>query len=157
MSFFTRLLSLCYYIFYQNFLFFTSSRPALRPTQPATQWVPAVLSLGLMRPGWSYCSPPFSAEVKYVWIYTSSLPYVMMPYLLTEDRGYYSLAIVTTRIEDKLAYCVKLRNNRLAKITQWIRLKSKWNVQKWAVRAWVRWIWIKSGVYWCNVMNLRVP
>jgi hypothetical protein len=43
------------------------------PTQPPIQWVPGALSLGLKRPGReSDHSPPFSAEVKNEWSYTST-------------------------------------------------------------------------------------
>jgi hypothetical protein len=45
-------------------LFSTSSRPALGPTQPPTQWVPGAISLGAKRPGREADhSPPTSAEV----------------------------------------------------------------------------------------------
>jgi hypothetical protein len=47
------------------FLFITTSRPALRPTQPPIQWVPGALSLGVKRPeGEADHSSPSSAEVK---------------------------------------------------------------------------------------------
>jgi hypothetical protein len=47
------------------FLFTTTSRTALEPTQPPIQWLPRALSLELKRPGReSDYSPPFSAEVK---------------------------------------------------------------------------------------------
>jgi 5-methylcytosine-specific restriction endonuclease McrA len=47
------------------FLFTTSSRTALGPTQPPIQWVPGALSLGVKRPGREADhSPPSSAEVK---------------------------------------------------------------------------------------------
>jgi hypothetical protein len=47
------------------FLFFTMSRPALRPTHPPIQWVPGALSPGAKRPGRKADhSPPSSAEVK---------------------------------------------------------------------------------------------
>jgi hypothetical protein len=47
------------------FLLSTSSRPALRPTQPPIEWVPGVLSLGAKRSGSEADrSPPTSAEVK---------------------------------------------------------------------------------------------
>jgi hypothetical protein len=55
-------------------IFFTSSRPALGPTQPPIQSVPAVLSPGRG----AYHSPPASAEVKKMWIYTSTPPYAFM-------------------------------------------------------------------------------
>jgi hypothetical protein len=46
-------------------LFSITSRPALWPTQPPTQWVPGAVSLGLKWQGRvADCSPPYSAEVK---------------------------------------------------------------------------------------------
>jgi hypothetical protein len=57
------------------FLFTTSSRTDMGPTQPPNQWVPAVLSLGIKWPGREADhSPPSSAEVKNAWSYTSTLP-----------------------------------------------------------------------------------
>jgi hypothetical protein len=48
----------------KNFLLFTSSRPALGPTQPPIQWAPEDLSPGVKRPGCKFDhSPPSSAEV----------------------------------------------------------------------------------------------
>jgi hypothetical protein len=49
----------------KNFLFFTSSRPALGSIQSPTQWVPRTLSPRVKRPGREADhSPPTSAEVK---------------------------------------------------------------------------------------------
>jgi hypothetical protein len=60
-------------------IFSKSSRPALRSTQPHIQWVPGALSAGLKRPGREADhSPPTSAEVMKMWIYTSAPPYVFM-------------------------------------------------------------------------------
>jgi hypothetical protein len=57
------------------FLFTTASRTALGPTQPPIQWVLGALSLGVKRSGREADhSPPFSAEVKNVWSYTSTPP-----------------------------------------------------------------------------------
>jgi hypothetical protein len=57
----------------KNFLFFKSSRPALRSTQPPIQWVPGALSPGIKRPGREAVhSPPTSAEVKKILIYKST-------------------------------------------------------------------------------------
>jgi hypothetical protein len=57
----------------KNFLLSRSSRTALRPTQPPFQWVPGALSTGVKRSGREfYHSPPTSAEVKNMWIYTST-------------------------------------------------------------------------------------
>jgi hypothetical protein len=56
-----------------------SSRPALGSTQPPIQWVPGALSLGVKWPGREADhSPPTSAEVKKMWIYTSTPPYTFM-------------------------------------------------------------------------------
>jgi hypothetical protein len=60
-------------------IFSTSSRPVLRPTQPPIQWVPGALSSGVKRSGREVDhSPPTSAEVKNIWIYTSTPPYVFV-------------------------------------------------------------------------------
>jgi hypothetical protein len=59
----------------KNFLFFTSSRPALGSTQSRIQWVPGVLYPGIKRTGREADhSPPTSAETKKMWIYTSNPP-----------------------------------------------------------------------------------
>jgi len=65
------------------FLFTTTSRPALGPTQPLIQWV-----LGLLT--WGCCggvheaglSSASSAEVKNVWIYTFSPQYIFIGVML---------------------------------------------------------------------------
>jgi hypothetical protein len=57
------------------FLFITTSRTALRPSQPPIQWVPGVLSLGVKRPGREADhSSTSSAEVKNAWSYTFTFP-----------------------------------------------------------------------------------
>jgi hypothetical protein len=54
-------------------VFTTASRMALGPTQPLIQWVPGALSLGVKRPGREADhSPPYGAEVKNAWSYTST-------------------------------------------------------------------------------------
>jgi hypothetical protein len=56
-----------------------SSRPALGSTQPHIQWVPGALSPGVRRQGREADhSPPTSAEVKKMWIYTSISPHVFI-------------------------------------------------------------------------------
>jgi hypothetical protein len=56
----------------KNFLFCTSSRPALGPTQPPIQRVPGAVSSRVKRPEREVDhSPPTSAEVKKMWIYKS--------------------------------------------------------------------------------------
>jgi hypothetical protein len=57
----------------------TSFRPALGPTQPPVEWVPRTLSPALKRQGREADhSPPASAEVKKMWIYTSIPLYAFM-------------------------------------------------------------------------------
>jgi hypothetical protein len=63
----------------KNFLFSTSSRPALGSIKPPIQCVPGALSLEIKRLGRDADrSPPASAEVKKMWIYTSTPPSVFM-------------------------------------------------------------------------------
>jgi hypothetical protein len=55
-------------------IFSTSSRPAVVSIQPPIQWVP-----GVKQPGREPDhSPPVSADVKKMWIYTSTPPYSFM-------------------------------------------------------------------------------
>jgi hypothetical protein len=63
----------------KNFLFFTSSRPALRSTKPPIHRVPEALSPGVKRLGReAHHSPPTTAEVKKIWIYIITPPYAFM-------------------------------------------------------------------------------
>jgi hypothetical protein len=63
----------------KNFLFSTSFRPALGPTQPPIQRVPEALSPRVKRPGREADhSPPVGAEVKKMWIYSFTPPYAFM-------------------------------------------------------------------------------
>jgi hypothetical protein len=63
----------------KNFLFSKSSRPALGYTQPPNQWIPGALSPTVKRPGREADhSSPASAEVKKMWIYTSTPTYAFM-------------------------------------------------------------------------------
>jgi hypothetical protein len=56
-----------------------SSRPALGLTQAPIQWVPEALSPRVKRQEREADhSPPASAEVKKMWIYTSTPPYAFM-------------------------------------------------------------------------------
>jgi hypothetical protein len=62
----------------KNFLFSTSSGPALGPTQPPTIWEPVALTPGKKRQGCEADhSPPSSAEVKKRHLYTYC-PYVFI-------------------------------------------------------------------------------
>jgi len=68
------------------FIFTTASKPALVPTQPPIQWIPAALSLGLRLPGLETDnSSPSSAEVTNAWNYTSTSPYVFMVWYLIKQ------------------------------------------------------------------------
>jgi hypothetical protein len=58
----------------KNFHFSISSRPALGSTQPPIKWVPGVKRQWLEADH----SPSTSAEVKKMWIYISTPPYVFM-------------------------------------------------------------------------------
>jgi hypothetical protein len=59
----------------KNFHFCMSSRPALGSTQPSIQWVPGALSPGVKRPEREADHPPpNNAEIKKMWIYTSTPP-----------------------------------------------------------------------------------
>jgi hypothetical protein len=63
----------------KNFLFSTSSRPALGSTKPPIQSVPGELSPGVLRPEREANHlPQISAEVKKIWIYTSTSIYAIM-------------------------------------------------------------------------------
>jgi hypothetical protein len=63
----------------KNFYFCMSSRKALGSTEPPIQWVQGALSPEVKQPGReSNHSPPNSAEVKKMWIYTSTLLYAFM-------------------------------------------------------------------------------
>jgi hypothetical protein len=63
----------------KNFLFPSSSRAVLGPTQPPIQWVPGAISPGVKWPEReANHSPPTSAEVKKMRIYTSTPSYAFM-------------------------------------------------------------------------------
>jgi hypothetical protein len=63
----------------KNFLFSTSFRSALGPTQLPIQWIPEAFSSGKKRQGREADhSPPTSPEVKKMWIYTFTPPYAFM-------------------------------------------------------------------------------
>jgi hypothetical protein len=62
---------------------FSCPRCPNRPTQPPIQWIPGAISLGIMRPEReAEHSPPTSAEVKKMWLYTSTPPYAFMMWCL---------------------------------------------------------------------------
>jgi hypothetical protein len=64
-------------------IFSTSSRPAMGSTQSPIQCVPDALSPGVRRSGpEADHSPPANAEVKKIWIYTSTSPYAFMAWYL---------------------------------------------------------------------------
>jgi hypothetical protein len=70
------------------FLFTTTSRTALGPTQPPIKWVLESLSLGVKRSGREADhSPPSSADVKNAWSYTSVPQYIFMVWCLVKAQG----------------------------------------------------------------------
>jgi hypothetical protein len=61
------------------FLFSTASIPALGPIQPPIQWVPGALSPEVkLQVREADHLPTASSEVKKMWIYTSTPPYVLI-------------------------------------------------------------------------------
>jgi hypothetical protein len=76
------------------FLFATAPGPALGPSQPPIHWLPGVKRQGREADN----SPPFSAEVKNTWSYTSSPPYAFMAWCLVKQRE--NFTHVTTHVED---------------------------------------------------------
>jgi hypothetical protein len=71
------------------------SRPALEPTQPPSiKNVPVTVSPGVKRPGRETDhSPPYSAQDKNAWSYTSIPQYVYKAWNLIKHRGIYNLYI----------------------------------------------------------------
>jgi hypothetical protein len=60
-----------------------TSRSVLEPIYPPVEWALGTISLGLRRPGREVNhSPPCSTEVKKIWIYISTPPYVFMTWCL---------------------------------------------------------------------------
>jgi hypothetical protein len=56
-----------------------SATPSLGSTQPPIQWVPGALSSDKKQQGREADhSPPASAKVKKMWIYTSTTPYAFI-------------------------------------------------------------------------------
>jgi hypothetical protein len=67
----------------KNVLFSTSSRPVLGSIQPPIQWIREALSPEVKRPEREADhAPPASAEVKKMWIYTSTPTYAFMAWCL---------------------------------------------------------------------------
>jgi hypothetical protein len=63
----------------KNFLYSTSSREDLGPTQSLIKWVLGALSPEVKQPGCEADhSPQTSAEIKEMWVYTPTSPYVFM-------------------------------------------------------------------------------
>jgi hypothetical protein len=70
------------------FLFTTTSRLAVGPTQPPNQWAPVALSLGIKWMGHEADhSPPSSAEVKNACSYTFTPPYAFMVWCSVKAQG----------------------------------------------------------------------
>jgi hypothetical protein len=85
----------------ETFLFATTTRPALGPTQTPIQWV-----LGAPSPGvkWIGCetdhSPPYSVEVKNEWSYTSTPHVFMVWYLIsTKDNFIFTSKVISDKCD----------------------------------------------------------
>jgi hypothetical protein len=66
-------------------------------TQPPIQFVPGALSLGVKRPKREADhSPPYSAEVKNVWSYTSTPQYAFMVRCLVKHRDNFTFTFYST-------------------------------------------------------------
>jgi hypothetical protein len=79
----------------KGFLLFTAaSRPALEPTQPPNQWVPAALTPEEKWLGHEVnSSPPSIAKLKDGWSYTSTPQYVFMAWCLVKRRGTFNFTM----------------------------------------------------------------
>jgi hypothetical protein len=76
------------------FLFATTSRPPRGPTQPPTQHVTGALFLAVKQ---LVCegdhSPPSGAEVKNVWSYNSTPPYIFKAWCLIKHQDFTYLTL----------------------------------------------------------------
>jgi hypothetical protein len=92
------------------------SRPALGPTQAASEWLLGALSLGVKRPGHeAEHSPPSSAKVKNEWNCTSITPYIFMAWCSISTRDYFTFS-PTVKIQIPAFECgmrLKLQCNLL--------------------------------------------
>jgi hypothetical protein len=89
------------------FLFTTTTRTALGPTQPPIQWVPASLSLGVKRPGSEADRPlPPSGEVKNAWSYITTLPISLHGVVLSlKAQGQLCLLSFCPVADSKTVFC----------------------------------------------------
>jgi hypothetical protein len=108
-------------------LFTTASIPALRPTQPSIQWVTGSLSLGVKVPRREADhSPPFSAEGKNAWSYTSTPPVRLHGLVLRDNFTFYPYRSVVVRSDwgQRLKISV-----RIAGLRAGIRTWDVWNME----------------------------
>jgi hypothetical protein len=67
----------------------------LPSSQPPIQWVAGAVSLGVKRPGREAGhSPPYTAEVKNAWSYTSSPQYAFMAWCLVKRRDTFTFTYI---------------------------------------------------------------
>jgi hypothetical protein len=86
------------------FLFATVSILTPGPIQPPVQWVLEALSPGVKWLGHKADhSPSSSAEVKNVWSYTSTPPFVFMVWHLVKSRDNFTLTFNVPRIKVKVS------------------------------------------------------
>jgi hypothetical protein len=72
---------------FKNFHFSISSKPALGSTQPSIPWVRGLSPRVKQQGREADHSPRTSAEVKKMWIYTSTPPHVLMAQCLVKHRN----------------------------------------------------------------------
>jgi hypothetical protein len=87
-----------------HFLFATTSRSYLGPTQPPINWVPWILSSGVRRSGREADhSLPSTAHIKNEWGYTFTSPYVFMAWWLVQ-QGYVFMTLYFVKYMDKFTF-----------------------------------------------------
>jgi hypothetical protein len=139
------------------FLFTTTSRTALGPTQPPIQWIPGALSLGVKRPvREADHSPPSSAEVK-EWVE----PYLHSPIRLygvvfrKKAQGQLYLYLYTTVVFRFTIFGIFSPEKIFWLLMQWWLVTSRWTyLQMGGVHCWLGW---RNSPDACVRLYGRVP
>jgi hypothetical protein len=83
------------------FHFDTVSRPALGPTQPPIQWIPAALSLEVKRREREADHSHLVPKSKNKWSYTSIPQYVLMAWYLVKHRDNFTFIYIKIHFSSK--------------------------------------------------------